>query len=77
MNLNDPAVLLSVLTLATTIVGFVYTWFKDARDRKWRKEDEVLKSQHLATQDEALATIDKKVEVVIKNGNGKNGHTGP
>jgi hypothetical protein len=77
LNLNDPSVLLSILTLLSTIVGFIYTWFKDERDRKWRKEDEASKSRHLTTQDTALDNIRKQVDVVIKNGNATNGHDTP
>lgn len=66
----DTAVILGILTLLSTVAGFVYTWMKDARDRKWKMEDAAEKSHHLSTQDAKLEEVNGKVDVVIQNGNG-------
>lgn len=53
MTLDNPS-LVAILSLVATIAGFIYTWFKDGRTRRWQEEDAAAKSQHLANQDKAI-----------------------
>lgn len=68
----DSATLLAIVTLITTIVGFVYTWFKDARDRKWKLEDSQRNSHHMATQDDAIADGTRKAGAAYSEANAAN-----
>jgi len=45
-----------VATFAATVTGFIYTWKKDGRERKWIKEDAAEKAAHLASKIDVSAT---------------------
>ncbi len=51
----SDAVAMQLVTLATVIGAHVYTWIKDARQRKWDLEDRRMARQHTSRTAEELA----------------------
>jgi hypothetical protein len=54
---------LSILTIVGGAVGFAYTWFRDARARKWEKEDRDAKANGLTEQIEQTTKAAKEAYV--------------
>lgn len=54
MTFDSPSIV-AIVGLLATIVGFIYTWFKDARERKWAREDSLDVRARLDAQDKAIA----------------------
>jgi hypothetical protein len=48
---------IALISLATTIAGFIYTWYKDSRDRKWAIEDAERKAAALLLDGDAKAAV--------------------
>lgn len=61
MNFDSPSIV-AIVGLIVTVAGFIYTWFKDGRERRWAREDSLDIRSRLTDQDKAIAdgTINAK-----------------
>ncbi len=63
---------IALIGLGATLAGFGYTWFKDARDRRWALEDAKSKAAALVQHASAIAEGTQKATDAYHEANAVN-----